>query len=284
MNASEIEVVMIDPKAVKVFVHRTRDQEKKEEIKEAMKSGVAFIPIQVRDIRKEWSLDERRRPDGGLYDYELIVGEGRLENALELKWPKIPATFPKSGQAETIGRFLVENMVRKPLPWAETAKLVKEELDAGRTPKEVAGLFRISEAHVAKCQRILSKSAIGLGEEIAAMAMNEAEVLTTLPPDEQKIVVEVLKETAGAEGNVQAAVAKAKAVKAETGTLSPLALKKSLQRVDEELADVRDRLKPVRLHWSLGPCNLKTLLENPKFKSALKKAGVATAKFEALTK
>lgn len=284
MNSAEIEVRMIDPKAVKVFVHRTRDQEKKEEIKEAMKSGLAFIPIQVRDIRKEWSVEERRRPDGGLYDFELIVGEGRLENALELKWPKIPATFPKSGQAETIGRFLVENMVRKPLPWAETAKLVKEELDAGKTPAEVAKAFRISEAHVAKCQRILSKAAVGIGEEIAAMAMNEAEVLTTLPADEQKIVVEVLKETSGTEGNVQAAVAKARAVKAETGTLSALGLKKSLQRVDEDLADVRDRLKPVRLHWSLAVTNLKTLLETPAFAKAVKKAGISTAKFEALTK
>lgn len=284
MNQSEIEVRMIDPKAVKVFVHRTRDQEKKRRIKDAMKSRLAFIPIQVRDITKEWTPEERRRPDGGLYDFDLIVGEGRLENALELKWPLIPATFPKSGQAETVGRFLGENLMRDPLPWAQKAKLVKAELDSGKTPAEVAKLFFISEAHVEKCRRILNKAAVGLGEEIAAMAMNEAESLTTLPPEEQKVVVEVLKEAGAIDGNVQAVVAKAKAMKAENQTLSFTSLKKSVERVDDELKEKREILKAVRWDWSQCVGNLNTLLADPVFARALKKAGISTARFEAVTK
>lgn len=283
MNANEIEVQMIDPKAVKVFVHRTRDQVKKARIKDAMKSRLAFIPIQVRDIA-DWPKDDRRRPDGGLYLYELIVGEGRLENALELGWQKIPATFPKSGQAETIGRFLGENLMREPLPWAEKAKLVKAELDSGKTPAEVAKLFFISEAHVERCRRILSKAAVGLGEEIAAMAMNEAEILTTLPPEEQKVIVEVLKDAGAIDGNVQAVVAKAKALKAENQTLSFTSLKKSLERVDEELKEKREILKAVRWDWAQCVGNLNTLLADPVFVKALKKAGVSTARFEAVTK
>lgn len=281
MNASEIQVRMIDPKAVKVFVHRVRDAEEQKRIKQSMRERLV-IPIQVRDI-SDWPKAERKRPDGGLYLWELICGEGRLENALALKWDKIPATIPKAEQVEIIGRFLVENLIRKPLPWAEKAQLVKAELDSGKTTEEVAAMFFISEAHVEKCRRILSKGAAWLGDEIAAMSMNEAESLTTLQPDEQSIVVEVLRDTAAVEGNVQVAVAQAKALKAEIGTLSATALKKSLTRVEDEIKAEKEEAQVVNHYWSIGPGNLLALLENPKYRKALRKAGVSIEKFESLT-
>lgn len=278
MNANEIEVHHLDVAAIKVFVGRSREKAGFDQIKASMKAMGLKVPIQVRDIR-DWPAKER-----GPFKYELICGQGRLEAARQLKWPKIPALIVKAEEAEIVGRFLAENMIRKPLPWAEKARLIKADLDSGRTVEDVAKAFFITPAHVEKCRRILSKSAPELDDEIAAMPMNDAEVLTTLPKDEQAIVVGVLRESGAVDGNVQAVVAKAKAVKAETGTLSPLALKKSLQRVDEELKSVQDRLKPVRLHHALAVGNLHTLLANLKFKSALKKAGVSTARFEELTK
>lgn len=276
MNAIEIPVDQI-----KVFVGRSRADEPFQRMKDSMKERGLKMPIQVRDI-SSWPASDRRREDGGLYRFELICGQGRLEAAKQLRWKKIAALVVNAPEAEIVGRFLAENMIRKPLPWVEKARLVKAELDAGMSAEEVARRFYITPAHVEKMRRVLSKTAPGLEEDVARLAMNEAESLTTLPAEDQAIVVEVLRETSGLDGNVQAAVAKARAVKQETGSLSATSLRKSLQRVDEELAEVRERLKVTRLHWSLGPQNVKALLEVPAFRKALKSAGVNTAKFEAI--
>ncbi len=277
------DVQEIPVESIKVFVSRSREDEPFRRMKASIEKEGLKVPIQVRAI-DDWPAADRKRPEGGHYRFELICGQGRLEAAKQLGWRKIAALVVDAPEAEIVGRFLAENMIRRPLPWAEKAKLVKAELDAGLSVEEVASRFFITPRHVEKMQRILSKSAPDLGDEIASMPMNEAEVLTTLPAEDQSIVVEVLREEGALEGNVQAAVAKAKAVRAETGTLSPTALRQSLKRVDSELARVREALKVKRLHASLGPANLKALLDDPAFRKALKAEGVSTAKFEAVTK
>lgn len=276
MNANEIEVHHLDVGAIKVFVGRAREKEPFDRLKASMKGAGLKVPIQVRDIR-DWPAKER-----GPFRYELICGQGRLEAAKQLKWAKIPALIVKAEEAEIVGRFLAENMMRKPLPWAEKAKLVKADLDAGTPKEEVAKRYYVTVAHVEKYARILSKSAAGIEEEVQSMPMNDAELLTTLPKADQAIVVEVLREAGAVDGNVKAAVAKAKAVKEEIGTLSATALKQSLQRVADDLKRIHERLKVKKQHRWLGPLAFEDeLAESPRFVKALKAAGISPGPFTA---
>lgn len=277
------EVTQIDVEAVKVFVHRAREKEGFEQLKASIADPEIGLkmPIQVRDI-SERPAAERKRPNGGCYKYELICGQGRLTAFRELGIKRIPALIVDAPEAEIVGRFLAENMMRKPLPWAEKARLVKADMDAGMSAEEVAARYHISPGHARKFAAVLNKTAQGLEDEVASLPMNEAEVLTTLPAEHQSIVVEVARETG--DRQIRNLVRKAQQVIEEQGTLSVSALKQSLQRIDEDLKRARERLKLLRLHHSLGPQNIAALLEQKEFRAALSKAGVNVAKFEALSK
>lgn len=270
------EPVMLDVDSIKVFVGRTREIEGFEALKRSIESVGLKMPIQVRDI-SERPASERKREGGGLYRYELIAGQGRLTAFQELGRKKIPALVMDVKEVEVVGRFLAENIIREPLPWAVKAKLVQSELDAGRTHEEIAESLSITPKHVAKFERILSKTKLGLEDEVLKMPMNAAEVFTTLPESDQAIVVQVLQETG--EKEIQAVVKKAREVKEKDGELSPMALKKSILRVDEDLKRLRERLKITRLHASIGPANLELLLDDPKFRRAAEKAEVPIKKF-----
>jgi hypothetical protein len=77
---------------------------------------------------------------------------------------------------------------------------------------------------------------------------------------------------------------KAKAIAEEQGgELSPRSLRQSLERVTEDIARVRDRLKTLRLHHALGPQSLALLLADRKFRKALDGEGINVSKFEAVT-
>jgi ParB family transcriptional regulator, chromosome partitioning protein len=281
-KSSELIVHEIDCESIKVFVGRARAAEPFSRLIESMAETGLHVPIQVRDIT-DWPAKERQRPGGGHYRYELICGQGRLEAARQLGWKRIPALLIEADEAEIVGRFLAENMIRKALPWAQKARLMKGDLDAGLSNKDVARKFFVTPPHVEKCRRVLAKTAIGLEDAVASMPLNAAEILTTLPAEDQGIVVEVLREGVG-EGNVRTLVAKARALKQETGSLSAVALKKSLERVDDDIGRVRERLKVTRLHHALGPGNLRALLTSSKLRSALKSSGVSLAKFEGVAR
>lgn len=280
MKQSEAKVVEIDVDLIKVFISRARKKGEFKRMKEAIKS-TGMVPIQVRDI-SDWPAKDRQRPSGGLYRYELIVGEGRLTAAKELKWSKIPAFIIDAPEEAIVGRFLAENMIRKALPWAQQARLVKADLAAGMSEEEVARRYKVTLRHVEKYRRILSKAATAIEDEIAAMPMNEAEVLTTLPEHDQTLVVAALRDEGALEGNVAAAAAKARAIREETGSLSMTSLKASLRASEQKLESIQKQLKPKRLHQALGPGNIETLLKDPEFKAALQRAKVSTDYFESL--
>lgn len=275
-------VTEIDVESVRVFVHRTRDRAKFEQVKQAIAEVGLKVPIQVRDIR-HLPKDERRRPQGGFYSYELARGgEGRLLAHKELGRKKIPALIVELSESELVGGFLAENMIRKPLPWSEKAKLVKAELDAGSTVDEVARKFVITRGHVYKFQRILAKSAKNLEDEIAALPMNAAELVTSLPEGEQGIVFEVLRETSAPD--VREVARKAKEISEKQGTLTKPALVHALRSIDNDLKQLRSSLKLARLHHALSIQNLQVLLRNPKFKAELKRTGVNLARIEEITR
>lgn len=270
--------VQLDVDAIKPFIRRARESEGFELLKASIREIGLKIPIQVRDI-SDRKAEKRKRPDGGHYRFELICGQGRLEAHRQLRIPKIAALVINAPELEVVGRFLAENMIRKPLPWAEKARLVKADLDAGMSTDKVAKKFFISQKHALKYERILSKTAPELEGDITSLPIAEAEKLVTLPAGDQSIVMEVMRETG--ERQVRALVNKALEIKDESGgKLSKSALKASLSRVDEDLKRLRDRLKLMRLHDSLGSQNLETLLSQPKFRKAMLAEGVNIKRFE----
>lgn len=278
MNPTEVTEIPVE--SVRVFVHRARSQEGFEGLKASIQAEGLKMPIQVRDI-SDRPAGERKRPEGGLFRYELVCGQGRLTAFQELGIRKIPALIVDAPESEIVGRFLAENMMRKPLPWAEKARLVKADLDAGMTVEQVAARYHISQGHARKFAQVLGRTAAGLESEVAAMPLNDAEVLTTLPAEHQTIVVEMARETG--EPQIRDLVRKAREVVEQEGALSLPALKQSLQRLDEDLKATRQRLKLLRLHRSLGPQNIESLLQRKDIRTALQKAGVNVAKFEALS-
>src|SRR5262245_32670979 len=102
---SEIEVAAVRP-----LIRRARDKAGFSQLKASMGDVGLKVPIQVRDFG-------RKDADG--HRYELVCGEGRITAAKQLGWQKIPAIIIEAPAAEIAGRFLAENMIRKPLPWAQ---------------------------------------------------------------------------------------------------------------------------------------------------------------------
>lgn len=267
----------LDPKSIRVFISRARNQEEHARAVRDTKRRGQIMPGKVRDIR-HLPKEERKRPGGGYYDFQLVYGEGRLLRARELG-RKFLTKIDRTSELESVGEFLSENLNREPLPWATKARLVQPLLQAGRTPEQIADELSLTPGHVLKFKRILDKTAAGLEEEVAAMDMNDAEALTALPAGHQTIVMEEFRETKPASVRELVKFAR-KVTEKQDGELSKTALRKSLERLDEDLRRVRDRLKLLRLHHSLGPANLALLLDDRKFRAALRAEGVNTAKFE----
>lgn len=114
------------------------------------------------------------------------------------------------------------------------------------------------------------------------MPINDAEVLTTLKPAEQKIVLDLMRESGMRE--VKAMVKKAReAIEAQPEVeLSKKALADSLKRLDEDLKRQREQRKLIDRFVTLGPDNLAFLLQQPEYKRLCKKKGLNTAHFESL--
>lgn len=274
-EAVEVPIDQIMP-----FVSRSRDRAEFEQMKDSIRKYGQQKPVGLRDI-SHLPPDKRRRPGGGHYRYQRVWGEGRIMAATELGRSKVLATIGSMSEADVVGFFLAENIVREPLPWAEKAKLVKLDLDAGLSHEQVAKQYCLTTKHVAKLERILGKTARGLEEEVSRMSMNDAEVFSTLPEGEQAIVIETMRETG--EREIQSIVRKAREVTAGGEQLSKTALKKSIESVEKQLAKQRGKMKVLRLHWGLGPQNLALLLKDPKIRKAAESEGVPFKKFEKIT-
>jgi ParB-like chromosome segregation protein Spo0J len=263
------------------FVSRAREKLGFEQLRASIKVHGMKYPIGLRDI-SHLPTDERRRPDGGTYKYQRVWGEGRILAHLDLKRAKIWAQIGSQSEADAVGDFLTENLLRKPLPWAEKAHLIKADFDAGMTHEKIARKYFITVKHAQKLERILSKTGAGLETEVRRMSINDAEVLTALPAEHQSIIIETMRETG--EREIQAIVRKARSVATDDGHLSKSALKKSIERVADDLKRTRDKLKLTRLHHSLGPMNLLQLWQDPAFRKLAEREGVTIKKLEALTK
>jgi ParB family chromosome partitioning protein len=272
-------IVEIKTDEIKFFVRRSRAQGAYARLKESISAVGLKQPIHVRDITR-WSHSDRRRHDGGLYNYELICGQGRLQAFRELELPIIPAMIIDVPEEEIVGRFLAENVMRKRLSWFERAQLVKEDIERGIGVEEIKNKYFVTTGHVYKYLRTLGHASSKLMKEgeIQKLSMNDAEVLTSLNAEGQEIVVEHMKEDNLGPDQIRALVKKAKTLE-QSGNLSKATLRSSLRDLDKALSEARTLLKLRRLHWALGPCNLKRLLAMPEMKLALKKEDVDYSEF-----
>jgi ParB-like chromosome segregation protein Spo0J len=229
---------------VRTFVERARGEIGFAALKQSLADVGLKVPIEIRDIT---SLPprERRRPEGGHYRWELNSGQGRLTAARQLGWKTIPAILVETTAPETVGRFLAENMIRRPQPWAEKGRVVRDLVQAGQTLADVAGSLGITVAHARKYLRVVNKTAPEVADEVAEMGMNAAEVLTTLPPADQLIVMQAIREGQDA----HQVIANARQLARAGHAVTPSALRRDLAAVEAELREIRALLL-TRQSWA----------------------------------
>ncbi|MEY2500565.1 MAG: hypothetical protein QOI07_899 [Verrucomicrobiota bacterium] len=285
------ELITVDPREVTFIIHRDRDAKEFRQVKESIRQMGIRIPLRVRELGEDRG---SRIEDGRKKRWQAFYGEGRCRAAIELynetgdkSFLQVPALLDtKSSESEIAVAFLTENISRSNLSWQEQAALMKAEVGGPKSEvskkkiKELARAFFVSEQHVLKLLRILNKLSPELEKELRGLTVADAESLTSLPAKGQEIVFETLREEGLAKSDVAAVVKRARRLKEEGAVLSKTALRHELRRVREDLERERRTAKPLRLHWSLGPGNLQTLLADNKWRRALEKEGVNFRKFE----
>lgn len=285
------QIIYVDPREVTFLIHRDREPEGFALMKDSIREIGVRQPLQGENI-EHLPAKDRRRPDGGLFKWRANFGEGRCLASIELyeeTRDRVHLRVPlEKVDKISPGAFLAENLIRRGLSWQEQARLIKQDVEAEEGPLTPDKLFALSQryfitvAHLEKLLRILQKLSPSLEKELKEMTIREAELLTSLPSAGQEIVIETLKEEGVAKtaANIASVVRRAREQHQETGQWSKSALKASLKRVGEDLERVRKSLKPIRLHHSLGPENLKMLLQDRKFRNQLSKHKINVGKFE----
>lgn len=276
---TKLELITVDPRDVCFIIHRDRDEKEFRQVKESIRQMGIRIPLRV-------------RPVAGKFKFQAFYGEGRCRAAIELyeqtgdkSFLHVPALLDtKSSESEVAIAFLTENISRSSLSWQEQAQLIRAEL-GDRKPdrkmvKALAKAFFVSDTHILRLLRLLQKLSPDLEKELRGMTVGDAEALTALPVKGQNIVFETLHEEGLAKSDVAAVVKRARRIEEEGAPLSKKALRDELRRVREGLERERKTAKPLRLHHSLGPMNILTLLADNKWRKALEKEGVNFRKFE----
>jgi hypothetical protein len=283
------QVIEINPYEVKFLIRREREPERFSLLKESVREIGVRQPLHVRDI-SGWAPKDRRRPDGGFYKWEAHFGEGRTtacirlyEETNERRFLKLPAIVKDIPEGEIVGRFLSENILRRDHSWYDQAKLIRADVNAGLSVKEIAKRFFITEPHANKLIHILDVASGRLKKQLPEMTLKDATLITSLPAKGQSIVLDTLKEANVDKSQLEHVVKKARALES-LGELSKTALKASLKRVDEDLERLRPKLKLMRLHHALGPQNLELLLEDKLFRAELDRHGINYSKFAAEVK
>lgn len=276
------QLITVDPREVTFIIHRDRDEKEFKQVKESIRQMGIRIPLRVRPVE-------------GKFKWQAFYGEGRCRAAIELfeqtkdrSYLQVPALVDtKSSESEIAVAFLTENISRSSLSWQEQAQLIRAELGDRKpdrkTVKALGKAFFVTEAHILKLLRILNKLSPDLEKELRGLTVQDAEALTTLPAKGQEIVFETLHEEGLGKADVAAVVRRAKRLTEEGAPLSKTALRAELRRVREDLERERKTAKPLRLHWSLGPANLQTLLADKQWRKALDREGVNYEKFEQAT-
>lgn len=288
------EIIQAPTEKIKFLIHRTRSEEGFAGVKGAIKEAGGVVRVlQGIDIR-DWPAKDRRRADGGLYDFLADAGEGRTRASQELytetvragraesQWKTVPLVVLNITEGEMLLRHLAEN-TREDLPWMDKAELLRASVNtAGLTKVTRADLERLAKQHhlsvphAAKLLRILGKANPKLMENIRALPVAHAESLTALPHSSQQIVVEALHQTGLHGSQTPAVVRMAQEQVHQTGKLSKSALVRDIERLKRVVKDQRGVLKLKRVHVAIGPQIYgEDLLRDKPLLAMLKEAGRA---------
>ncbi|MBI3837381.1 MAG: hypothetical protein HY288_05550 [Planctomycetia bacterium] len=275
------EIRQIPAEEIKFFVRRARPGAAYARLKKSIVEIGLKTPIGVRDI-SERPAKERRRPNGGVYKYELVYGQGRLQAFRDLGIDRIPGVIVDVGEEEIVGRFLAENMMRRKLNWKDKARLVEYDTEVnGLSIDEVSERYCITPSHAKKYLRVLK----GASERVLRMAdenafdMNTAEKLSTLPKDDQDLVVEVLDDQQLDKSAVMHLVDEASRLR-KKGRVTKSDLARSISELNEQLRRGRERFKLRRLEYALGPQHLFRLVAEKPFVSRVEASGIDVSYFK----
>ena len=276
--SDDLTIYEIEPSRVRVFIGRPREKEAFNASVENTRKFGQIMPGKVRDIT-HLPEEERQREGGGVYDFDLIFGQGRLERAQRLG-KKFKTVIVKESEVDSMVDFTTENFNRAPMPPLQLARLINRKMEKGMTVAQVAEAQDMKPKYVKKLLSIVHRTAPGLETDVDTMTVNDAQAFTSLPPAHQKIVMQVFRETKPAD--IREVIKEAKAATSEDGELSALDIRKSIQGKDTELRAVKERLKPLLLHHELGPVNLLLLNGDQRFMAAMKAEELSMDKFLAI--
>lgn len=253
--------------AIRVLLSRARPKAEWEQLRESMADPAIGlrVPIGVRELPA---------PDGRIR-YELLYGEGRLAAAKALGWKEIPAVIKAASDTEAAGQFLAENMIRRPMAWAEKGRIIRDEIAAGRTLADVAAQLHVSLGLAQKYYRTVQRLAQDVEEAALALPANDAEALATVPRSGQRIVMQLAEES----GHRVRDIARA-AVASPPAAWTKKALADALRETKGAIGKLAQRLKVLRLHHALGPGNLRALLESESFRAAAMRAKLNLSRLE----
>lgn len=263
---SDYEILQIPVEDIKFFVRRSRGETAYARLKQSIKEVGLKTPIGVREITDRTKSKRRRPSKNGLYNYELVYGQGRLQAFRDLDIPEIPAVIVDVSEQEIVGRFLAENTMRRKLSWREKAKLIKQDVDVnGLSLADVASRYCITISHAKKYLRVID----GASEKTLSRAdagvldMNVTEKLTTIPKKDQDLVIEVLDEHELDKSAIMHLVDEANKMKKNNSgsDVTKSLLRKSISDINSQLKKMRARFRYKKLEYGLGPQNLFRLGE-----------------------
>ncbi len=267
--------------SIKFFVRRARRERAYSRLKQSIKEVGLKVPIGVRSM-SDRPRKERRRPDGGVYGWELVYGQGRLQAFRELGTKQIPAVVIDVGEEEIVGRFLAENVMRRKLTWHEKAELIRYDVEEnGLDVDEIADRYCITGAHVMKYLRLLT----GASEKTLARAarddysLAETEKLTTLPLEAQDIVIDVIDEEGLNKASIKELVDRAAKIN-RNGRLTKETLADSLKQLNATLRKAREKYKLRKLEYALGPQHVFRLVEDAVLVANCEAAGIDLSHFK----
>lgn len=268
METTQFEIRIVPVAEMKPLISRDRPPEEFANVQRSIEQFGLIVPPQV--------VDKGRKNSEGIR-YEIVGGgEGRWKAAKNLGWEEMPVLIINATPQQTAGRFMAENVIRKQMPWAEKGRMLREEIASGATLEEAAKRFCISENYARKCIRVINKIAHDAEEEIEAMPMNTAEVLTLLPKKRQKIVIE----TAALRQEPVAEVAKAAKAKMKGEDWTAKDLDQALKGADKKIEKIRKAAIESRQLVAFGHGNVSALIRMPEIKSLCKKISINLIRFQ----
>lgn len=271
------EVIAVPTDRIKFFLRRSRNLAAYARLKQSIADIGLKIPIGVRSISERPKHDRRKRIDeGGLYEYELVYGQGRLQAFRELRIAEIPAVVVDVCEEEIAARFLIENVMRRRLSWREKAELISYDVKANNlTIEELAEKYCITQTHAQKYLRLIEGASAKVlsRAETDGFTIADVEKLTSLSIDEQDVVMDVLDSGQLNRAAITGLVDRAKDIR-RNRRLTPDNLRASLNALDDQLREARNLLKVRKLEFALGPQHLFDLARNSAFRQRVQSLGI----------